>query len=108
MHAQKISELEDTVAAMQIDFERTLSTSTASQMDLQDSLVSAKHELLHVQDQLALAEKVLILNAPQFQCTANDAVLHISIYQYFKALLAFLLLPYTVYNTKIEPHLSVF
>lgn len=64
MHAQEISKLEDTVAAMQIDFEKTLFASTASQKELQDSLVSAKHELLQVQDQLALAEKVLILNAP--------------------------------------------
>ncbi|XP_060756048.1 leucine zipper transcription factor-like protein 1 isoform X2 [Neoarius graeffei] len=60
MHAQKISELEDTMAAMQVDFERTLSTSSASQKDLQDSLVSAKHELLRVQDQLALAEKIRV------------------------------------------------
>ncbi|XP_026794044.2 leucine zipper transcription factor-like protein 1 isoform X6 [Pangasianodon hypophthalmus] len=60
MHAQEISKLEDTVAAMQIDFEKTLSASTASQKELQDSLVSAKHELLRVQDHLALAEKIRV------------------------------------------------
>lgn len=64
MHAQEISKLEDTVAAMQIDFEKTLCASTTSQKELQESLVSAKHDLLRVQDQLTLAEKVLIMNAP--------------------------------------------
>lgn len=77
MHDQVISKLEDTVAAMQIDFEKTLCASTASQKGLQDSLMSANHELLHVQNQLALAEKVLILNAPHVLCTANNAMLHI-------------------------------
>ncbi|KAI5612970.1 leucine zipper transcription factor-like protein 1 isoform X1, partial [Silurus asotus] len=57
MQDKEISRLEDTVAAMQINFEKTLSTSSASQKELQNSLVSAKHELLRVQDQLALAEK---------------------------------------------------
>ncbi|XP_058232594.1 leucine zipper transcription factor-like protein 1 isoform X1 [Hemibagrus wyckioides] len=60
IHAQEISKLEDTVAAMQINFEKTLSASSASQKELQDSLVSAKHELLRVQDQLTLAEKVRV------------------------------------------------
>ncbi|KAK2815043.1 hypothetical protein Q7C36_023309 [Tachysurus vachellii] len=67
MHAQEISKLEGTVAAMQINFEKTLSASSASQKELQDSLVSAKHELLRVQDQLTLAEKEL---DKKFQQTA--------------------------------------
>ncbi|KAF5892921.1 leucine zipper transcription factor-like protein 1 isoform X1, partial [Clarias magur] len=67
IHAQEISKLEDTVAAMQVNFDKTLSARTASQMELQDSLVSAKHELLRVQDQLTLAEKDL---DKKFQQTA--------------------------------------
>ncbi|KAK3514990.1 hypothetical protein QTP70_003259 [Hemibagrus guttatus] len=67
IHAQEISKLEDTVAAMQINFEKTLNASSASQKELQDSLVSAKHELLRVQDQLTLAEKEL---EKKFQQTA--------------------------------------
>ncbi|XP_051543656.1 leucine zipper transcription factor-like protein 1 isoform X3 [Myxocyprinus asiaticus] len=55
--AQEIANLEDTVAAMQADFEKTLNANVASQKDLQDNLVSAKHDLLRVQEQLSLAEK---------------------------------------------------
>lgn len=79
MHDQAISKFEDTVAAMQVDFEKTLCASTASQKELQDSLMLTKHELLRVQDQLTLAEKVLFLNVFHFYCTANNAVLHNSL-----------------------------
>uniref|UniRef100_A0A3Q0QNH3 Leucine zipper transcription factor-like protein 1 n=1 Tax=Amphilophus citrinellus TaxID=61819 RepID=A0A3Q0QNH3_AMPCI len=64
---QEISSLEDTVAALKEDYERTLSTNVATQKDLQESLISAKHELLRVQEQLALAEKEL---EKKFQQTA--------------------------------------
>lgn len=56
--SQEINSLEDTVAALKEDYERSLSTNAASQKDLQENLISAKHELLRVQEQLALAEKV--------------------------------------------------
>lgn len=56
--SQEISSLEDTVAALKEDYERSLCTNAASQKDLQENLISAKHELLRVQEQLALAEKV--------------------------------------------------
>lgn len=55
---KEITSLEDTVAALKEDYERSLSANTASQKDLQENLISAKHELLRVQEQLALAEKV--------------------------------------------------
>ncbi|XP_023655938.1 leucine zipper transcription factor-like protein 1 isoform X2 [Paramormyrops kingsleyae] len=64
---QEISSLEDTVAALQADFQKSLSDSTASQKNLQDNLVEAKHELLRVQEQLALTEKEL---EKKFQQTA--------------------------------------
>ncbi|XP_036414520.1 leucine zipper transcription factor-like protein 1 isoform X2 [Colossoma macropomum] len=64
---QEISNLEDTVAAMQADFEKSLSANAASQKELQESLVSAKHDLLRVQEQLSLAEKEL---EKKFQQTA--------------------------------------
>ncbi|XP_051543653.1 leucine zipper transcription factor-like protein 1 isoform X1 [Myxocyprinus asiaticus] len=65
--AQEIANLEDTVAAMQADFEKTLNANVASQKDLQDNLVSAKHDLLRVQEQLSLAEKEM---EKKFQQTA--------------------------------------
>ncbi|XP_044031877.1 leucine zipper transcription factor-like protein 1 isoform X1 [Siniperca chuatsi] len=64
---QEISSLEDTVAALREDYERSLSTSAVSQKDLQENLISAKHDLLRVQEQLSLAEKEL---EKKFQQTA--------------------------------------
>uniref|UniRef100_A0A3Q1FSE8 Leucine zipper transcription factor-like protein 1 n=1 Tax=Acanthochromis polyacanthus TaxID=80966 RepID=A0A3Q1FSE8_9TELE len=64
---QQVLSLEDTVAALKEDYERSLSANAASQKDLQENLISAKHELLRVQEQLALAEKEL---EKKFQQTA--------------------------------------
>ncbi|XP_058506642.1 leucine zipper transcription factor-like protein 1 isoform X2 [Solea solea] len=64
---QEINSLEDTVASLKDDYERSLSANAASQKDLQETLVSAKHELLRVQEQLSLAEKEL---DKKFQQTA--------------------------------------
>ncbi|XP_032359396.1 leucine zipper transcription factor-like protein 1 isoform X2 [Etheostoma spectabile] len=64
---QELSSLEDTVAALREDYERSLSAKSASQKDLQENLISAKHELLRVQEQLLLAEKEL---DKKFQQTA--------------------------------------
>ncbi|KAK6292791.1 leucine zipper transcription factor-like protein 1 isoform X1 [Coregonus clupeaformis] len=57
--SQDITSLEDTVAALQEDYQKSLSVNAASQRDLQENLMSAKHDLLRVQEQLALAEKEL-------------------------------------------------
>ncbi|XP_010898060.1 leucine zipper transcription factor-like protein 1 isoform X1 [Esox lucius] len=65
--SQEITSLEDTVAALHEDYQKSLSVNAASQKELQDSLVSAKHDLLRVQEQLALAEKEL---EKKFQQTA--------------------------------------
>uniref|UniRef100_UPI0037E8C11F leucine zipper transcription factor-like protein 1 isoform X2 n=1 Tax=Semicossyphus pulcher TaxID=241346 RepID=UPI0037E8C11F len=64
---QDISCLEDTVAALREDYERSLSANAVSQKDLKENLISAKHELLRVQEQLAMAEKEL---DKKFQQTA--------------------------------------
>ncbi|XP_056290530.1 leucine zipper transcription factor-like protein 1 isoform X2 [Pseudoliparis swirei] len=64
---QEISGLEDTVASLRDDYERSLSANSASQKGLQENLISAKHELLRVQEQLSLAEKEL---DKKFQQTA--------------------------------------
>ncbi|XP_070842324.1 leucine zipper transcription factor-like protein 1 isoform X2 [Chaetodon trifascialis] len=64
---QEISSLEDTVAALREDYERSLSANAVSQKDLQENLIASKHELLRVQEQLALAEKEL---EKKFQQTA--------------------------------------
>ncbi|XP_061821289.1 leucine zipper transcription factor-like protein 1 isoform X3 [Nerophis lumbriciformis] len=66
-HANEISCLQNTVATLKDDYERSLTVSAASQNNLQENLVSAKHELLRVQEQLALAEKEL---DKKFQQTA--------------------------------------
>ncbi|XP_066484360.1 leucine zipper transcription factor-like protein 1 [Tiliqua scincoides] len=64
---QDISELENTVASLKCQFEKTLHDTTASQKTLEENLVSTKHDLLRVQDQLAMAEKEL---EKKFQQTA--------------------------------------
>lgn len=53
-----IVELENKVAALKCQFEKTLSDSTANQKFLEENLVTTKHDLLKVQDQLSTAEKV--------------------------------------------------
>ncbi|XP_068437329.1 leucine zipper transcription factor-like protein 1 [Clinocottus analis] len=65
--SKEINSLEDTVASLRDDYERSLSANSASQKGLQENLISAKHELLRVQDQLSLAEKEL---DKKFQQTA--------------------------------------
>ncbi|XP_058039354.1 leucine zipper transcription factor-like protein 1 [Ahaetulla prasina] len=64
---QDVSELENTMANLKCQFERTLQDSTASQKSLEENLMSTKHDLLKVQDQLVLAEKEL---EKKFQQTA--------------------------------------
>ncbi|XP_038156566.1 leucine zipper transcription factor-like protein 1 isoform X2 [Cyprinodon tularosa] len=64
---QEISSLENTVAALKEDYERSLSANAATKKDLQENLITAKHELLRVQEQLSLAEKEL---EKKFQQTA--------------------------------------
>ncbi|KAM6953653.1 leucine zipper transcription factor-like protein 1 [Aplochiton taeniatus] len=64
---QEITSLEDTVASLQEDYQKSLNANAASTKDLQENLVSAKHDLLRVQEQLALAEKEL---EKKFQQTA--------------------------------------
>uniref|UniRef100_A0A3B5MJD7 Leucine zipper transcription factor-like protein 1 n=1 Tax=Xiphophorus couchianus TaxID=32473 RepID=A0A3B5MJD7_9TELE len=64
---KEINSLEDTVAALKEDYERSLSANAASQKDLKENLITAKHELLRVQEQLTLAEKEL---EKKFQQTA--------------------------------------
>uniref|UniRef100_A0A8B9DT51 Leucine zipper transcription factor-like protein 1 n=1 Tax=Anser cygnoides TaxID=8845 RepID=A0A8B9DT51_ANSCY len=62
-----ISELENRVAALKCQLEKTLNDSTANQKSLEENLVTTKHDLLKVQDQLSTAEKEL---EKKFQQTA--------------------------------------
>ncbi|NXA48115.1 LZTL1 protein, partial [Nothocercus julius] len=64
---QDITELENKVAALKCQFEKTLNDSTANQKSLEENLVTTKHDLLKVQDQLSTAEKEL---EKKFQQTA--------------------------------------
>ncbi|XP_034001268.1 leucine zipper transcription factor-like protein 1 isoform X2 [Trematomus bernacchii] len=64
---QEIGSLEDTVAALKVDYEKSLSANSVSHKSLQENLISAKHDLLRVQEQLSLAEKEL---DKKFQQTA--------------------------------------
>lgn len=58
---QDITELENKVAALKSQFEKTLNDTTANQRFLEEDLMTTKHDLLKVQDQLSTAEKVSIL-----------------------------------------------
>lgn len=53
-----MSDLENTVAALKSEFQKTLSDKTENQKCLEESLATAKHDLLRVQEQLSMAEKV--------------------------------------------------
>ncbi|XP_009074742.1 PREDICTED: leucine zipper transcription factor-like protein 1 [Acanthisitta chloris] len=64
---QDITELENKVAALKSQFEKTLNDTTANQKFLEEDLVTTKHNLLRVQDQLSAAEKEL---EKKFQQTA--------------------------------------
>ncbi|XP_075561759.1 leucine zipper transcription factor-like protein 1 isoform X1 [Pelecanus crispus] len=67
LKVQDITELENKVAALKCQFEKTLNDSTANQKFLEENLVTTKHDLLKVQDQLSTAEKEL---EKKFQQTA--------------------------------------
>ncbi|XP_074696581.1 leucine zipper transcription factor-like protein 1 isoform X2 [Strix aluco] len=64
---QDITELENKVAALKCQFEKTLNDSTANQKFLEENLATTKHDLLKVQNQLSTAEKEL---EKKFQQTA--------------------------------------
>ncbi|XP_067856096.1 leucine zipper transcription factor-like protein 1 [Heptranchias perlo] len=59
LKTQEVTDLEETVAALKADFEKTLNMSTENQKSLQDNLISTKHDLLKIQEHLSLAEKEL-------------------------------------------------
>ncbi|XP_054450766.1 leucine zipper transcription factor-like protein 1 [Pteronotus mesoamericanus] len=65
--AQDLSDLENTVAALKSEFQKTLNDKTKNQKSLEESLATAKHDLLRVQEQLSMAEKEL---EKKFQQTA--------------------------------------
>ncbi|XP_038596391.1 leucine zipper transcription factor-like protein 1 [Tachyglossus aculeatus] len=65
--SQDISNLEDTVAALKSEFQRTLNDTAENQKSLEEDLVTSKHDLLKVQEQLHLTEKEL---EKKFQQTA--------------------------------------
>ncbi|KAM7063278.1 leucine zipper transcription factor-like protein 1 [Molossus nigricans] len=65
--AQDLSDLENTVAALKSEFQKTLNDKTENQKSLEESLATAKHDLLRVQEQLSMAEKEL---EKKFQQTA--------------------------------------
>ncbi|XP_054240860.1 leucine zipper transcription factor-like protein 1 isoform X2 [Indicator indicator] len=64
---QDITELENKVATLKCQFEKTLNDATENQKFLEDNLVTTKHDLLKVQDQLSTAQKEL---EKKFQQTA--------------------------------------
>ncbi|XP_020008699.1 leucine zipper transcription factor-like protein 1 isoform X1 [Castor canadensis] len=65
--AQDLSDLENTVAALKSEFQKTINDKTENQKSLEENLVTAKHDLLRVQEQLSMAEKEL---EKKFQQTA--------------------------------------
>uniref|UniRef100_A0A8C6RFN5 Leucine zipper transcription factor-like protein 1 n=1 Tax=Nannospalax galili TaxID=1026970 RepID=A0A8C6RFN5_NANGA len=67
INAHDLNDLEDTVAALKSEFQKTLNEKTESQKSLEENLAAAKHDLLRVQEQLNMAEKEL---GKKFQQTA--------------------------------------
>ncbi|PNI81036.1 LZTFL1 isoform 15, partial [Pan troglodytes] len=65
--AQDLSNLENTVAALKSEFQKTLNDKTENQKSLEENLATAKHDLLRVQEELHMAEKEL---EKKFQQTA--------------------------------------
>lgn len=65
--AQDLSNLENTVAALKSEFQKTLDDKTENQKSLEENLVTARHDLLRVQEQLSMTEKEL---EKKFQQTA--------------------------------------
>lgn len=65
--AQDLDDLENTVAALKSEFQKTLNDKTENQKSLEENLAAAKHDLLRVQEQLSMAEKEL---EKKFQQTA--------------------------------------
>ncbi|KAF3829209.1 hypothetical protein GH733_003473 [Mirounga leonina] len=65
--AQDLNDLENTVAALKSEFQKTLNDKTENQKSLEENLATAKHDLLRVQEQLSMAEKEL---EKKFQQTA--------------------------------------
>ncbi|MGH0123454.1 UNVERIFIED_CONTAM: hypothetical protein FKN15_011969 [Acipenser sinensis] len=59
---KEITNLEDTVAALRSDFQKTLNASTVTQKNLEENLVATKHDFLKVQEQLTMAEKLALKN----------------------------------------------
>ncbi|XP_074127428.1 leucine zipper transcription factor-like protein 1 [Sminthopsis crassicaudata] len=67
IRSKDISDLENTVAALKNEFQKTLNDTSENQKTLEENLVSTKHDLLKVQEQLSVAEKEL---EKKFQQTA--------------------------------------
>ncbi|KAH0510317.1 Leucine zipper transcription factor-like protein 1 [Microtus ochrogaster] len=65
--AHDLDDLENTVAALKNEFQKTLNDKTENQKSLEENLAAAKHDLLRVQEQLSMAEKEL---EKKFQQTA--------------------------------------
>ncbi|NXY89960.1 LZTL1 protein, partial [Alcedo cyanopectus] len=64
---QDITELENKVATLKCQLEKTLNDATENQKFMEEDLVTTKHDLLKVQDQLSTAQKEL---EKKFQQTA--------------------------------------
>lgn len=64
-----MDDLENTVAALKSEFQKTLNDKTENQKSLEENLAAAKHDLLRVQEQLSMAEKVRRLRQKSFACS---------------------------------------
>lgn len=54
-------DLENTIAVLKSELQKTLNDKTENQKSLEESLATAKHDLLRVQEQLSMAEKVRLV-----------------------------------------------
>ncbi|XP_063306683.1 leucine zipper transcription factor-like protein 1 isoform X1 [Pelobates fuscus] len=62
---QDVSHLEQTLASLKSEFEKSLGDHATNQKCLEDNLISTKHDLLKVQEQLSLTEKELEMKFQQ-------------------------------------------
>lgn len=65
--AQDLNDLENSVATLKSEFQKTLQDNMENQKSLEQNLATTKHDLLRVQEQLSMAEKEL---EKKFQQTA--------------------------------------
>lgn len=72
-----MDDLENTVAALKSEFQKTLNDKTENQKSLEENLAAAKHDLLRVQEQLSMAEKVRTYSRKSWLLLLMPVIYHV-------------------------------